>query len=302
MIILKVLGGLGNQMFQYAFARNLQLLYGEELKLDCSRYSTYKIRNFSLNNLNIPQNIKIINNNELNFYKKLKLNLYMKVYHIEQFILRNIKKDRQLGEKIYYRWINKGCYFNFDRYYYNYKESSKSIKYIFGYFQSEKYFKENLEIIRSELKVSIPPEKNEIMLLDEINNCEAIGISIREGDDYHNSNMGVCNKEFYYNGMDEIAGKVKNPRFYIFSDCIDKIKKEYKFKYPVKYIENMNDYQGLRLLYSCKHFVIANSSFSWWGAYLCDNKNKIVITPSRWYKNENKKPDIYCEFMNSIDV
>lgn len=302
MIILRVLGGLGNQMFQYAFARNLQLIYGDDLRLDCSRYSTYKIRDFSLNHLNIPYNIINLHDKDIKRHDKFKMMLHRNIYHIQQKILRKINTNGRLGKELYYKWSEKGCYFNFDRFYYEPLISNKELKYVFGYFQCEKYFKDNIRLIRNELKVVTVPTEKEKEILDEISRCEAVAVSIREGADYHNSNMDVCRPDFYYRGMDVIANKVKNPVFYIFSDCIDKVKNEYKFKYPVKYVENMKDYESLRLVYSCKHFVIANSSFSWWGAYLSDYKDKIVIAPNEWYKNGIKSPDIYSDFITTIDV
>lgn len=126
---------------------------------------------------------------------------------------------------------------------------------------------------------------------------------MRLGDDYINSpTLNVCKEDYYYRGMDYIYSKNKDAVFYIFSDSIDRVKQQFKFKYPVRYIDGFKDYESLRLMYSCKHFVISNSSFSWWGAYLAENKNKIIVAPNKWYNNTKEKPDIYFNEMTLLEV
>src|SRR5690606_10452579 len=149
----------------------------------------------------------------------------------------------------------------------------------------------------------VPPTEKEIKLLNEIKEKNAVGVSIRLGDDYTNSpNLNVCNIDYYYRAMDLIYNNNSNVVFYIFSDRIDRVKEKFNFKYPVQYVNGFNDYQSLRLLYTCKHFVISNSSFSWWGAYLSENSNKIIVAPSKWYNHLSEKPDIYFDNMTLIDV
>ena len=101
--------------------------------------------------------------------------------------------------------------------------------------------------------------------------------------------------------MRYIAERAKNPVFYIFSDNlkeIEWIKENYHFDFDVQYIElNNPDYEELRLMYQCKHFVIANSTFSWWGSYLAANEDKIIVAPKIWNKNYFKRFDIYTEKM-----
>lgn len=301
-IVLKIIGGLGNQMFEYAFARHLQITYNEDLCMDCSAYNSYKIRNYSLKNLNINKDVSLIEKTDITKGEKAYLKISQKTYHFIQKLIKVIKRSDRIGSGLYRFLSKRGLYFNFDRYYYKLLKSDVKIKCVYGYFQSEKYFENSLQTVRCELKVCVSLTDREKEMLEEIANCEAVGISIREGEDYKKSDLGVCTPEFFYRGMEVIASRVKNPIFYIFSDCIEQVKGNYQFKYPVKYIENVEDYEGLRLLYSCKHFIIANSSFSWWGCYLSDYKDKIVVAPSKWYKNSETVPDIYGDFMTLIEV
>ena len=151
--------------------------------------------------------------------------------------------------------------------------------------------------------VKTPPTNHEKLLLKQIENSTAVAISMRLGEDYTNSSLlNVCGDDYYYKGMDHIYEKIDNPIFYIFSDRIDIVKSQFNFKYDVNYIDGFNDYESLRLMYTCKHFVISNSSFSWWGAYLSSNTNKIVVAPSKWYSDTKETPHIYLDSMTLIEV
>lgn len=299
MIIGKMIGGLGNQMFCYAFARSLHLKYGGELYLDIQVYNRYKIRDYRLDRLNIPHEIK---NADVDYKSNSFLKLTQLVYSILTKTIKSFFRSDVIGKKLFTSLGKKGLYYNLDRYYYDIPLSNKSKKYTYGYFQSEKYFREYRNQIKQELKVSVEARMEEKDLLDRINIEEAVGVSIRWGEDYFNSNLNVCSKQYYYSAMELIANKVENPTFYIFSDCIEDVKREFNFKYPVHFIEGFKEHESLRLLYSCRYFVIANSSFSWWGAYLSDYKNKLIVAPSKWYKNSTNQPDIYLDEMMLIEV
>ncbi len=303
MIILKVIGGLGNQMFEIAFARMLSLEFNEKIYLDLSVYKKYKIRDFSISNLKISDSIEYIEDAKLPVLKRVYLKLSQKTYHVYQKIVKIGTGSDRIGNKSYETLKKKGLYYNFDVYYYKPSKSNSKIKCLYGYFQSEEYFKKYKQQIVEELKVKVPPTEKEKMLLDEIKSCNGVGISMRLGDDYVKSSLlNVCREDFYYKGMDYIYNKNKDAVFYIFSDDIDRAKKQFNFKYPVRYVEGFKDYESLRLMYSCKHFVISNSSFSWWGAYLSSSPDKIIVAPSKWYSNSKETPNIYLDDMTLIDV
>jgi len=302
MIVVKLIGGLGNQMFQIAFARALSLKLNESLFVDISAYKKYKIRNYALEDLFVSNNIKDIEETDINI-KRIKI--AQKIYHIYQKIYRMFLRTDRIGKKLFNILSKRGLIFNFDNYYYDLILPKKDLKSIYGYFQSEKYFKEYSEVIKCELRVKKPITKDEFTMLKKIKNVNAVGVSIRIGNDYLKSRLlNVCDINYYYKAMELIKEKVFDPEFFIFSDDINKVKKIFdfsKFK-KITFIEGFTDSQNLRLLYSCKHFIIANSSFSWWGAYLAEYCDKIIIAPSRWYNTSKYKPDIYNDQMQLIEV
>lgn len=290
-------------MFQIAYARKLSLELEEEIYIDYSVYENYKIRDFSLSNLEVSNHYKLLDTSDLSLFENYRYKITQKMYHVFQKIIKIIRGYDRIGKKAFNLLSKRGLYYNFDVYYYNHFGSNKDLKYMYGYFQSENYFIEYKEQIKKDLKVRVEPNTRESILLDEIKSCNAVSISMRLGADYTNSSIfNVCTPDYYYKGMDYIFSKNKDAVFYIFSDDIKKAKEQFNFQYPVKYIEGFKDYESLRLMYSCKHFVISNSSFSWWGAYLSSFSNKIVVAPSKWYNNSKIKPDIYMDKMTLIDV
>lgn len=303
MIIVKVMGGLGNQLFQVAYAMALARQLNEEIFLDTSVYRTYKIRNFSIQHTKIGGSIKFINEAPISRLNKWWLKLTQKCYHVYQKVAKTLFRIEKHGKLPFKILSPIGLFYNFDRYYYEIHAYSSKIKCLYGYFQSEKYFVNYKDHIMQELKVSTPPTEREEQMIKELISCNAVGVSIRVGDDYVKSPiLNVCTPEYFYQAMDYIHSKVNDAVFYIFSDDINRVKERFRFKYPVRYIEQFNDYESLRLLYTCKHFIISNSSFSWWGAYLSEHQDKMVVAPSRWYNNCKERPDIYYDDMILINV
>lgn len=287
MILLRSIGGLGNQMFEYAFARNLQLETNDELYIDISSYDTYKIRDYDLDKLNVQ-------------YKKytsvgLKFKIirfFQITYHCIHKISKSVFGKFYLGKYIYDLLCSRGLVFNFDFCFYDTNLLKQKNKYVYGYFQSERYFIENKEQICSELKVKSPIPEEHRVLYERIRKTNSVGVSIRVGKDYSQDPLiYVCTPEYFYDSMKKISEKVENPEFYIFSDLPDLVKKNFKFPFPVIYVENTDAIESLRLLYTCKHFIISNSSFSWWGSYLSENPDKIIYAPVRFSTNRKLKDD-----------
>ena len=287
MIILRSIGGLGNQMFEYAFARNMQLMGNDELYIDIGAYDTYKIRNYDLDKLNVKYTRYQSKGLKFKFIRLLQI-----AYHCIHKISKSVFGNFYLGRRVYEILCSFGLVFNFDFCFYETKNVKHKNKYVYGYFQSERYFLDNKEQICSELKVKGPiPEKHQA-LYEEIKNNNSVGVSIRVGEDYSKDSLiYVCTPEYFYSSMRKISERIENPVFYIFSDLPDVVKKTFEFPFPVVYVENVNAIESLRLLYTCKHFVISNSSFSWWGSYLSDNKDKLVYAPAHFSTNRKLKDD-----------
>lgn len=284
MIFIKLKDGLGNQLFQYAFARNLQL-YHKERKIYMSTADFARadsVREYSLNHFKLNSSAKVCNK-------------------FQELCLRGIRKMAVLRK-------GKGLYVYNEPYQILPADKCKTrIKIIEGFFQTAKNFEDIREMLLDELTVTTPPSAENVQMLEMIAKEEnPVCVHIRRGD-YVNDprwskSLCVCDEEYYKKALDIIAEKVENPTFFVFSNCsedIQWIKDNYNFSYNINYIDlNNPDYEELRLMYSCKHFVLSNSTFSWWGQYLSRNEDKVVVAPSVW----NKKYDDSTIYMDNWEI
>lgn len=305
MIQLNLMAGMGNQMFEYAYARALSLEYKEPLVVNpyfmtlagfgAGRKNYY---NNVLEVLNISSDVKMLN----------KAKGYIRgIRDIAEFVMmRKYQGGQKLhGIENFHKLNQKGKYFTDDSFtYYDSQKSEKTNKRVIGYYQSEKYFSKYRNTIRKELKVIKEPSEQNKVMLQEIDGCNAVCVHIRRGDYVSNSKnaaLVVCDESYYKKAMKYIAERVENPVFYVFSDNNDEIawiKENYHLGYEVRYVMlNNPDYEELRLMYHCKNFIIANSTFSWWGAYLSENEDKIVVAPKVWNKEYSNEVDVYMEDM-----
>lgn len=299
MIILKIMGGLGNQMSQMAFALALSKKTNDKIYIDASVYKHYKIRHFSINNLSVHNIVFDYNDLKITKIRRGYIKTCQILYHIAQKIIKKYKFE--LGSDYYNKLVHKGHYYSFDSTYYGIPISSKRYKDIYGYFLAEKYYRPYKEYIREQFKVSIDITQSEKKILDMINTSNAVAISMRLQDDYLRDNkLNVCTEKYFQKGIQYIKEKITNPTFFVFADDIERAKKIQLDCEPI-YIEGFCDYQSMRLLYSCKHYIISNSSFSWWGAYLGEDCEKIIVAPSRWMNSVLEYKDKYYDGMVLID-
>lgn len=296
MIEIRLMGGLGNQMFQYAILRTLSLEWGDNGVIDLSGITNRTHNVYSLNHLNISKEIKIINKS-----KKIRAKINYFIYGYYFVFLQKSKNGfkRLLRiEKIFQKF---GMYCIPDGYA-KLNPSKAKYKSLIGYYTSSKYFKKYEKIIKSELKVKAKINSHNIELLKQIQNTNSICLHIRRGD-YVGTNLQVCTDKYYLNAIEKMKKIIKKPVFYVFSDDIGWVKKHFDFGKNFIYIERRNpNYEELRLMYNCKNFIISNSTFSWWAQYLSENKDKKVISPNIWYINKNVKCDIFEDDWIKIDV
>ena len=265
-------GGLGNQLFQYATARSLSLDKNSDFLMNLSFYNREYVKNlahvdFKLNHFNVDFN-KQIEEGDINKYDNVQ-----KI--VEPLSSQNFSE-----------------FIDFSKYAGNI--------HLIGFWQNEKYFKHNQEIIKKELQVITPPNKKNQKLLDEISESNAICISFRRGDyldPIYLANFGMCTEEYYKNAINFITKKVKNPVFFTFSDDVEWIENNIDLNFPTVPV-NINgvgdEHEELRLMMACKHYILANSSFSWWGAWLSNNPHKYVIAPTPWF-NTFTKQYVLCQ-------
>lgn len=295
-------GGLGNQMFQYAAARAYALRHNSEIKI-CNFYYSDGInpnRHNSLDNLSLPRNIGIATEEEENaikyFISKYNKKWWKKVvWKMPPFVKHCIMK--KMINDGYYRSIY-GTYKFIDINKMHVKVPQELIMQ--GGFQSIENFKEYDSMICKELTVRAEPTENNIKYLQHIKDCESVCVHIRRGDFLHKeySHLNVCSEEYYKQAIIYMTEQLDNPVFFIFSNThedIEWIRNNYVFPGNCVYIdENNMDFQELQLMCHCKHFIISNSTFSWWAQHLGSYDNKIVCAPMQWDKQyPNESQEIY---------
>ena len=163
-------------------------------------------------------------------------------------------------------------------------------KYIVGDFQSEKYFENIKDIIKKEFSIKNPISIRNKDILEKIKSTNSISIHLRGGDYVRgkkSSFHGTCSPEYYNKAIEEIKSRVDSPFFFIFTDDIAWAKEYMKFPEPNIFISDSKNepYEEMMLMSYCKHNIIANSTFSWWGAWLNNNNDKIVIGPKKWFND-----------------
>lgn len=275
MIIVNLTGGLGNQLFQYAFAKYLATKNNCVLKLDVSSYENYEWHNYSLSRLSIDE--VFASPVECDKYKGIRLNFFQKIYR------------KLLG--LNYLLVEGNFQFNPDY------ELKKVPIYLDGYWQSENYFKEIELKIRNDFFIKIPPSKKNQVLIEKMQQENAVSLHIRRGNyvnvSHVNETHGTSSLEYYNEAVKIISTKVVDPIFYIFSDDILWAKNNLNLNFETVFVDindAKSDYEDLRLMSTCKHNITANSTFSWWGAWLNANNSKIVICPKVWF-NDKKLND-----------
>ena len=276
MIIVKLQGGIGNQLFQFAAGKALAVKKKSELLFDVSCFSDISPavtkRRYELGVFNITP----------------KFADPVQIQRIKDKSIINTIQDKLLPyykKKIYYE-----PHYHYDLNFF--KAFDQTI--LDGYWQSEKYFKKVSGIIRDDLVIREPLSQNTKDILMRIESTNSVSIHIRRGDyvnDLVTQKMhGNCNLNYYEKAISLICEKVDEINLFIFSDDILWAKKNLETSLPITFVDHndeMHAYEDLYLMSQCKHNIIANSSFSWWGAWLNENKNKIVIAPNKWF-NEIK--------------
>ena len=272
MIITKIRGGLGNQMFQYALAKSLSIRKDDTFKLDISFYSRQVLRKFDLNMFNIEEN----------YATKKDINLYAG----EENILFKLKRKLNipLNRPISYFSEKKDSIFDENVFKY------RNTIYLDGYWQNQKYFQNIKDDLIQDFTLKDSLGDSSKGYLRKIKETNSIGMHIRRGDYVHDSHTnsvhGVCGLDYYENSEKYCNNKISNATYFIFSDDIQWCKNNLNFIENKIFIEeSKNAVEDLELMKNCKHNIIANSTFSWWGAWLNENPEKIVISPFKWFVN-----------------
>ncbi len=317
MICFKCVGGIGNQMFIYAVARAFQLKQKEKVILVYGQH----IKNQNSNKY--PYNLTALNINydlldtDITFEDVIKKWKVEKIFALmsRKFVPR-IKKLGAKAEKVIMKiiqplWNMGGCYHVGYMAQWPVKIRLTKNMICEGYFQSPMYFRDYKKIIQQELRVKEIFDGNK-ELIQLVRKCESICVHVRRGDYTIYKEHLVCTVNYYQKALEFMKSLHLNATYFVFSDDIEWSKQNIswpektifaeEFRNRVqKDVDYKNPFIDLQVMYECKHFIISNSSFSWWAQFLAQNTEKTVVAPDRWLKNHVIE-DIYEDFWKLIEV
>jgi len=297
MIYVEMRGRLGNQLFKYAMARKMQIqrhnkdeicMSYDKVYSEKSKYSgwTNDLINFNITNSCFEYKDK------KNFVFK-NGNNFCKLYYVKNKILQKLFNDDIKFNKYL---LSKQSIFNRHGFYQSpkgfipFSESGEKNIFLFGSFQSSRYFDSIRSVLIKEFTPIIPRLEKNKKLYDIIENNESVCVSIRRGDyisvPKFKKICDICDLSYFIEAISIFNNILSNPKFIIFSDDIEWAKDQMSYMDNV-FFEDGDDpvWEKLRLMYSCKNFVLSNSSFSWWAQYLSRNPSKKVISPQKWYRD-----------------
>lgn len=287
MVIVEVTGGLGNQMFQFALYRRLKEM-GKEAALDLSFYkSKQSLRKFELDIFKL--NYKEAPKREIQKLRGSTGN----ACRIERAITERIYRNK----KVYTEDLDQGyqpVIFEMDP------------CYLSGYWQNEYYFRSIRDELLQEFQFPECAQSDNREILAKIRGANAVSVHVRRGDYLHGANSrlyeGICTAAYYRKAVSYIKENVDNPVFYFFTDDPDWVEANLceEDMVVVRHEKDKPDYYDMYLMSQCKAHVLANSTFSWWGAWLDPNEDKIVVSPSRWL-NGHDIPNAVCDWFIKIE-
>jgi hypothetical protein len=279
-IVIKLVGGLGNQMFEYAAAKGLAAKLGTDVQMDRSWFGQIALedtpRHYELDSFKLSQDF-----------------VDFKPFFAGTNLLSRgiVLVAHVFGRKVLNLYLEPHYHYNADF------SKQPDSTYLDGYFQSEKYFVHIREDLLSDFSWAKPAAGKNKKLLEVITKDEnSVSIHVRRGDYVSNENAaefhGLRGIGYYQAAVKIIEKSVKKPNYYVFSDEPDWCKVNLKFKHNTTYIDwNADGAEDMRLMKSCRHNVLANSSFSWWGAWLNANEDKIVVAPRQWFNDPTINTD-----------
>ncbi|MFK5997774.1 MAG: alpha-1,2-fucosyltransferase [Rhodobacterales bacterium] len=271
----RLFGGLGNQMFQYALGRTIAERHNCNLVLDSRETDTKDPHSkYALSHFNIRATLG--DNSNLPPERRTGLPYYLWRYFGKH---PELVRESHLG-------------FN-----QNIPQCGSDI-YLHGYFQTEKYFAGIAKQLRQDLTIKTPPSAENKRWIEAIKSSNSVSLHVRRGD-YITAKGGahaVCDQAYYKRAINHIAAHCPKPEIFVFSDDPDWAQQNLDLGYKTRFSAH-NDftkhYEDMRLISHCKHNITANSTFSWWGSWLNDNPDKIVVAPKIWFgKTSMKNPDI----------
>lgn len=269
MLVVKITSGLGNQMFQYAYAKSLQNR-GYQVKIDISDFKKYKLHGgYQLGKYKID--LEVATRAETRrFYKKdIFVKILRKFYTINNYLIR--EKTLAFDKNLL---------------------TPQDNNLIIGFFQCDKYFSDVQKLILEQFVINVEKsffaKKIEDMILKSNNSCS---VHVRRGDyilSRYANTFGFCGLRYYERSLQLLDNKFDNIKYFVFSDDIVWARKNIMIPNAI-YVdskEKREPHEDIYLMSLCNHNIIANSTFSWWGAWLNQNDNKVITAPKRWFADD----------------
>ena len=281
-------------MFQYALGRHLALANAARLYLDRSAYNDSVAPNPLLGIRACSLQHFAIIGKFIRFESGINWVFNKILYEFSQRLEKN--RPYHTRRRIIEPEAN---YFRFDSTLYNLKFSGPVV--LRGYWQSEKYLVGSAATLRHELVPTFEPDDANQAILRQMDETNSVSIHVRHGDNANAvaPNHGMLPAEYYETAIQRILAEVPHPHFYIFSDDIEWARQNLTISAPTMFVSHNGDarsHEDLRLMTRCKHHILANSTFGWWGAWLGAKNGQIVYAPKRYYLNsEQPNPDLYPE-------
>ncbi|NLV29796.1 MAG: alpha-1,2-fucosyltransferase [Acidobacteria bacterium] len=303
LILVRLRGGLGNQLFQYALGRHLSIIHDRPLLLDTSEYRAAGpdprkgIRVYCLQHFNIRAGIA--GPDETAPFRR---------YYRPDLLSRVLRRAGGLGFVYGHTYV----YRSFRQAHVHYprvlERRPRGVYYLDGYWQLERYFAASESILREELVLGEAPDDYNRRMLERIDAAESVCVHIRHGDNAYgySPQHGVLPPDYYARAIDDLARAVPDPRFFVFSDDPEWARENVRPGGDTTYVDGNGDernYEDLRLMGRCRHHITANSTFSWWGAWLGRRPGQRVYAPGRYFMHlEVPIGGYYPESWNIIDV
>lgn len=277
MIIVKLIGGLANQMGIYAAGRALSVQCNVPLKLDLSSLADNQHRMYELDKLNIKA--------EIAMPEEIQQLSRESRFHMIDRIKKSLKKRLHIKNPHIYKETS----LVYDA---NFLQLSAPV-YVLGSFPSLLYYKSIFGLLRNELSIKLPLSRNSQIWLDKISSTCSVAMHFRRGDYVSNPKAtafhGVLGLRYYEAAVNLMRNKYPQAEFFVFSDDMEWVKNNITFTGVFHYVDcnnAENGYQDYWLMRHCRHHIVANSGFSRWAALLCDYPDQQVIRPARWTTHE----------------
>lgn len=284
MIISQILGGLGNQMFQYAAGRALSLAVERPLLLDLRGFESYGLhQGFEIDRVFVAPVRAATAADVRNL-------LGWRAGKLTRKLLKRVPSPLLRGSRLAIE-----PHFN----YWAGLRKLDTPRYLMGYWQSERYFRDYEAALRADFRFRVPLNGVNLETAASMRVCQSVALHVRRGDYVTHAPtakiLNVCSLEYYRKAIAHIAERVSSPHFFVFSDDPQWVREKLEIAFPVDFVvgnHGMQSYIDMQLISLCKHQIIANSTFSWWGAWLNTYPNKEVVAPREWFRNGTDDSDL----------